>query len=50
MAAFINDLQISLMAAPNADENIRLVVFAEVGTETALSILNRFHDLTSFAL
>jgi hypothetical protein len=33
------------MAAPNADQDIRLVVFAEVSAETALTILNRFHIL-----
>jgi hypothetical protein len=48
MAAFIDQLQVSLMAAPNANENIRRVVLAEVRTETALSILNCFHVCSSY--
>jgi hypothetical protein len=40
MTAFVNQLQICLMAGPDADKNIRFVVFAEVRTETALSTLN----------
>ena len=38
VAALIEHLQVSLMAGPNAYENVRLVVLSEVGTETALSI------------
>jgi hypothetical protein len=43
MAAFVHNLQISLMAAPNANKNLCTVVLAEMGTETALSVLNAFH-------
>jgi hypothetical protein len=47
MAAFIYELQISLMAGPDTDQNIRFVLFSEMATETALPIVNRFHVLTS---
>ena len=38
------------MAAHNADQDVCLVLFPEVSTETALSILNCFHILTSYCL
>jgi hypothetical protein len=51
MAAFVYDLEVGLMAAPNADQHVcLLMVFTEVTTETALSILNRFHVLTSCSI
>jgi hypothetical protein len=40
MTAFVNDFQIRLVAAPDADENFSLVVLTEVSTETALSALH----------
>ncbi len=49
MTAFVQNLQISLMAAPNADQDIGLVMFAEVSAETALTILNRFQILPPLA-
>ena len=38
------------MATNDADQNVCLVLLPEVGTETALSILNCFHILTSYCL
>ena len=40
VTAFVNDFQIRLVAAPDADENFGLVVLTEVSTETALSALH----------
>jgi hypothetical protein len=48
MTAFIDDLQISLMAAADADQNVSFVVFTEVRTKTALSTLNGFHVCSSY--
>jgi hypothetical protein len=45
MSALVDYFQVGLMAAADADENVGLVMFAEVSTETALSSLNRFHVL-----
>jgi hypothetical protein len=47
MAAFIYELQISLMAGPDTDKNIRFVLFSEMTTETALPVMDRFHAFTS---
>ena len=48
MAAFVHDLQISLVAGPDADQHFGPVVFSKVATETALSVLNMFHLVTSW--
>lgn len=48
MAAFVHQFQVRLMAAPDGHQHIRLVVFAEVTTEAALSVLNVFHVLISW--
>jgi hypothetical protein len=40
VAAFIHHLQVSLMAGPDRDQHICLVMFSEVGTETALPVVN----------
>src|ERR1700761_1779424 len=45
MTAFIDDLEVCLVAAAEADQNVCFVVFTEVRTKTALSTLNGFHDL-----
>ena len=45
--AFVNDLEVRFMAAHDADQHVCLVLFPEVSTETALSILNCFHILAS---
>lgn len=42
--AFVDHLEVRFMAAHNPDQNVCLVLFPKVGTETALSILNRFHN------
>jgi hypothetical protein len=44
--AFVDDLEVRFMAAHDTDQNVCLVLFAEVSTETALSIPNCFHILT----
>jgi hypothetical protein len=46
--ALVDDLEVRLMAAHNADQNVCLVLFPEVSTETALSVPNCFHILTSW--
>jgi hypothetical protein len=43
VSAFIEDLEISFVAGANGHENIRLVVFAEVAAQTALSGMNLLH-------
>ncbi len=43
MAALVDDLEIRLMAGYDADQHVCFVLFAEVSTETALSVTNRFH-------
>lgn len=43
MAALVHDLQIRLMAAPDSDQHIGLVMFSEMGAKAALSVVNRFH-------
>lgn len=43
MAALVEDLKVCCVAGHDADEHIGLVVFAKVGTKSALSILNSFH-------
>jgi hypothetical protein len=48
--AFVDNLEIGFMAADNADQNVCLVLFPEVSTETALPIPDCFHILTSFVL
>jgi hypothetical protein len=49
VTAFIHDFEVSLMVLPNADQYIGLLVmFTEVSTKTALSILNWLHLLPSF--
>jgi hypothetical protein len=48
MTAFIDDLEICLVAAADADQNVRFVVFTEVRAETALSRLNGFHVCSSY--
>jgi hypothetical protein len=45
--AFVDDLEVRFMAAHNANQNVCLVLFTEVSTKAALSILNRFHIFTS---
>jgi len=40
MTAFIQDLQVGLMTAPNAYQDIRLVMFAEMRAQTALPSVN----------
>lgn len=44
MTALIEDLEICLVAANDADEYVRLVSFAEVVAKTALTVLNCFHS------
>jgi hypothetical protein len=48
MTAFVEHFQVSFVAAANAHENLSFVVFAEVRTESALSILNCFHVRSSY--
>lgn len=43
MTALIHELKVGLMAGSNADQHIGLMVFAEVRTKPALSVLNGFH-------
>jgi hypothetical protein len=45
MPAFVHDLEVCLMAANDADQHVCLMLFPELSTETALSILNCFHLL-----
>lgn len=40
MTTLIYKLQVGLMAGSNADQHIGLMVFTEVSTKPALSILN----------
>ena len=40
MTALIHKLQVGLVAGSNADQHIGLMVFAEVRTKSALSVLN----------
>jgi hypothetical protein len=49
VTALIHDFEVSLMVLPNADQYIGLLVlFTEVSTKTALSILKWLHLLPSF--
>lgn len=43
MTAFIDNLQIGLMTGDDIDEGGVFVVLAKVSTESALSVLDRFH-------
>jgi hypothetical protein len=45
VAAFIQHLEVSFVVAADAHQYIRLVVFTEVTTETALSAIDCFHVL-----
>lgn len=50
MTAFVNNLQVSLVARANADEDICLMVLSEVRAQTALSVVNRFHLCSSLVI
>lgn len=47
MTTFVEDLEVRLMAAHDADQYVCLVLLPEVITETALSVLNCFHIVSS---
>jgi hypothetical protein len=45
MATLVNNLQVGLMTGSYANQHIGLVMFAEMGTETTLPVLDCFHVL-----
>lgn len=47
VAAFIEDAELGLVAGDNAHESVCFVVLSEVGTKTALSVLNWLHGCRS---
>jgi hypothetical protein len=45
VAAVVEDFDVCLMAADDADQGSRFMVLAEVGAKTALTVVNCFHDI-----